>query len=171
MGIFSVSPFGRLSLAGFWANLGLIALLGLIGFAVDMHAIRPMGLAPYWPPQTFAPQLTALLSVLPGPATAAALALGAWSFLMAMVRRLHDRGFGGWALVWMLAAMAVLGWTAWRIEAYWPSAPLGSFSNGAIASAIAGVVFLLLLARLMIICLFLRGQDDANRFGAKPGRA
>jgi uncharacterized membrane protein YhaH (DUF805 family) len=88
--------------------------------------------------------------------------IGAWLLAMGMIRRLHDRGFGGLLLVWKILFMAGLGWTAWNIERFVPG------DTGAAISAVTGIVFALLFLRLLIICLFLRGQIGDNRFGPDP---
>jgi uncharacterized membrane protein YhaH (DUF805 family) len=164
MGAFSVLPFGRVSLLGFWVGLVIIAAVIAAGFAIDMHGLRPDHIPAWWPPKVGSENTAALLAALPGPATATAGLIAAWLLIMGMIRRLHDRGFGGLLLVWKILIMAGLGWTAWNIERLVPD------NMGAAISAVTGIVFALLFLRLLIICLFLRGQIGDNRYGADPAR-
>jgi uncharacterized membrane protein YhaH (DUF805 family) len=165
MGALSVLPFGRVSLLGFWVGLVIVAVVVLAGVAIDLHVLRPDQMPAWWPPNTGNENTAALLAALPGPASAIAGLIAAWLLVMGMIRRLHDRGFGGMLLVWKIAIMAGLGWTAWNIERFVPGTP------GAAISAVTGIVFALLFVRVLIICLFLRGQIGANRFGPDPVNA
>lgn len=161
MGVVSILPFGRISLMGFWIGLMILALVVAGGVWVDQHGLIPASLLA-WPPAISDPRVADLVRLIPGPGTAIAGAIAAYGLLMALIRRLHDRGFGGLLLVWKIIGMAALGWTAWNIEAYVPG------MVGTVISAVTGIVFALLALRVLIICLFLRGQVGENRFGPDP---
>lgn len=162
MGYISVLPFGRLSLIGFWIGLILVAAVVAGGYYVDQQSLLPKGWAPWWPPAIQNEHVARAVALIPGPATGIGLAVGAYVLLMAMIRRLHDRGFGGLLLIWKIAGMVGLGWVAWNIERYIPG------TTGVVISAVTGVVFALLLLRLLIICILLPGQLGDNRYGRDP---
>lgn len=155
---FVLLPFGRVSLKGFWIDyllsfsvLALLAVLVDYFFATAWLASAASG-----------PWVDTIINVFSGPALAAVMALAAWAFVMMVIKRLHDRGFGGLLLVWKALLLAGLGWLAWRAESLMPG------QAGAAISAIAGVVFVLLVLRLLIIVMFLRGQVGENHYGRDP---
>lgn len=155
---FALLPFGRVSLKGFWLGYVLsFGILALAAMAADYFYLRA-----WLPTVVSAPWVEPVNALFHGPALAAVAALAAWGFVMMVIKRLHDRGFGGLMLVWKALLMAGLGWLAWNAEAYVPQ-PTGTY-----VSAAAGIIFLLLALRVLIIVLFLRGQAGDNPFGPDP---
>jgi uncharacterized membrane protein YhaH (DUF805 family) len=162
MGYVSIMPFGRLSLIGFWFGMILVGGIVAAGYVADTRGALPAGWAPWWPLPIQNEHVANALAYAPGPATAIAGAIGAYLLLMAMIRRLHDRGFGGLMLIWKIIGMVGLGWVAWNIERYVPG------TTGTVIAAVTGIVFGLLLLRLLIICILLPGQFGDNRYGRDP---
>lgn len=155
---FALLPFGRVSLRGFWFGYVLtFAILALAATTADYFILKD-----WLPTAVNAPWVEPVNAVFKGPALAAVAILAAWGFVMMIIKRLHDRGFGGLMLVWKALLMAGLGWLAWNAETFIPQ-PAGTY-----VSAAAGIILALLALRMLIIVLFLRGQAGENRFGPDP---
>jgi uncharacterized membrane protein YhaH (DUF805 family) len=154
---FLLSPFGRVSRRGFW--LGYVVVFAILIAAAqfaDMHFAEKTP-----PPSSFGPLQDAIL-VFGGPFTVAVALLIPWVTFVMLVKRLHDRGFGGLMLIWKIVLLGALFWAAFSIHHYLP-APWGQ-----VASFAAGVLATLMILRLLIIVMFLPGQNGTNRYGADP---
>ena len=158
---FLLSPFGRVSRRGLWLGyvLGLVLLLAGAYFAdrALTHG-EPFVLPSFLEPLQWA------LDLVGGPFVLAIVVLMPWVNTVMVLKRLHDRGFSGFVLVWKFVALCVFCWLA--LTAHTFMAP----PNGIIVESVASVVALLMVLRLLIIVLFLAGQDGANRFGEDPLR-
>lgn len=156
---FLLSPMGRVSRRGLWLGYFLtFALLGAGAWYGDKYLatnhpfVLPEGLVLLQP----------ALDIVGGPLVLALLVIFPWVTIVMLIKRLHDRGFGGLMLVWklvMLGALLAFAWNADRL--------LGD-EVGAIAAIVALAVAGLMVLRTLIIVLFLAGQDGENRYGANP---
>lgn len=162
--LFLLTPFGRVSRRSFW--LGFVALFVLlaagawyfdqrVGLTIN-PAQSPAWLEPVAEPMSWA------LDLAGGPLMLALLILFPWIVAMMVLKRLHDRGFGGLMLLWKAVLLAGLAWFALNVRALAP-APWGG-----VLEIVAGVVALLSVLRVLVIVLFLAGQDGPNRFGPDP---
>lgn len=156
---FLLSPTGRVSRRGLWLGFLLtFAVLGVAAYFGDKALAARGGV-------TLPSALIALqpaLDIAGGPLLLAVFVLVPWATAMMVLKRLHDRGFGGLLLVWKAVVLAGLGWLAWNAEALVPGA-----TGGLIALA-ALVIAAMMVLRMLIIVLFLAGQDGENRFGPDP---
>lgn len=156
---FLLSPFGRVSRRGFW--LGYVALFAALltgAHFADIALTRdgPVTLPPWLEPFQWA------LDVVGGPATLAVLVLLPWTTVMMVLKRLHDRGFGGLLLVWKAIVLTGLLWIALHPAALAPAVYAPA------VSAVAGGFAALMVLRLLVIVPFLPGQDGENRYGPDP---
>jgi uncharacterized membrane protein YhaH (DUF805 family) len=156
--LFLLTPFGRVSRRGFW--LGYVALfvwlLALARFAdmatqfrlpLDSALLEPFAWA---------------IDLAGGPFTLAVLVLLPWITTMMILKRLHDRGFGGLMLVWKLALLIGLAWVALNARAIAP-APWGG-----VLELVCGGIALLMVLRVLAIVMFFAGQEGDNRYGPDP---
>jgi uncharacterized membrane protein YhaH (DUF805 family) len=156
---FLLSPLGRVSRRGFW--LGYVAVFAALfvgAYFADRWLTRdgPITLPDWLEPFQFA------LDAIAGPATLAVLVIFPWVTAMMVIKRLHDRGFGGLMLVWKALVLGALAWTAVNIQAFVPGVAGSALAIG------AGVLALLMVLRVLVIVPFLAGQDGENRFGPDP---
>lgn len=156
---FLLSPTGRVSRRGLW--LGYLLTFAVLGagayFGDKALAVRGGFVLPA--------QLIALqpaLDIAGGPLLLAVFVLVPWASAMMVLKRLHDRGFGGLLLVWKAVVLAGLGWLAWYAEDLVPG------DEGRLLSLAALAIGALMILRMAIIVLFLAGQDGENRFGPDP---
>lgn len=150
---------GRIGRQTFWLAYMLPLILigaavgGVAGWAAAMHT-GPKGVPPALPTQAIQLVNLALL----------------WPSLAGTVKRLHDRGYSGWwvLFIWL---MGVVPWILLLLFL------AGVLAFGPIAAMGQGIVLLALLAALfgivtgfwMFIELgFLRGTPGPNRFGPDP---
>jgi uncharacterized membrane protein YhaH (DUF805 family) len=157
--MFLLAPYGRVSRRGFW--LGYVALFAVLftgAFFVDAYLTRngPIVLPDWAEPFQWA------LEMIGGPAQLAVLVFLPWVTAMMVLKRLHDRGFGGLLLVWKAVVLIGLLWLSAHATA------LIAGDLGAVVAIGAGVAAALMALRLAIIVLFLAGQDGENRFGPDP---
>ncbi|MDX2233436.1 MAG: DUF805 domain-containing protein, partial [Hyphomonadaceae bacterium] len=157
--LFLLSPFGRVSRRGFW--LGYVLLFAVLftgAYFADAALTRegPLTLPGWAEPFQWA------FEMVGGPVTTAVLVFLPWTTAMMILKRLHDRGFGGLILVWKIIVLAGLLWLAGQAHTLAP-APWA----GVIAIA-ASVLALLMVLRVAIIVPFLAGQEGDNRFGPDP---
>ena len=156
--LFLLTPYGRVSRRGFW--LGYVALfvwlLALARFAdlatrfqlpLDSALLEPFAWA---------------IDLAGGPFTLAVLVLLPWTTAMMILKRLHDRGFGGLMLIWKLALLIGLGAFAFNAHAIAPP-PWSS-----VLEIACGGIALLMVLRVLAIVLFFAGQEGDNRFGPDP---
>lgn len=156
---FLLSPFGRVSRRGLWLGYLLTFTVLIVGawFGDKALAARQAFVLP--------PQLIALqpaLDIAGGPLLLAVAVLVPWATAMMILKRLHDRGFGGLLLVWKMVLLAALIWLAFNADRF-----AGEQTGDVIAIA-ALVIAALMVLRALIIVLFLPGQDGENRFGPDP---
>jgi uncharacterized membrane protein YhaH (DUF805 family) len=157
--MFLLSPFGRVSRRGFWLGYVLLfaALMTAAWFADDrLTRNGPLRLPDWAEPFQFA------FEWIGGPAMTAVALFLPWVTAMMVLKRLHDRGFGGLMLVWKAVAFGGLVWLALHA---------GQFAQGLTATAIAvaaGLLAGLMLLRVAIIVPFLAGQEGDNRYGPDP---
>lgn len=156
---FLLSPMGRVSRRGLWLGYFLtFALLGVGAWYGDKYLaanhpfVLPEGLVLLQP----------ALDIVGGPLVLALLVIFPWVTIVMLIKRLHDRGFGGLMLVWKLVALGALIWAALSIENYVPG------DLGRLMAIAALVVAALMVLRTLVIVLFLAGQDGENRYGANP---
>lgn len=154
---FLVSPFGRVSRRGFW--LGYVLVFAILVAGAQFADIYLADKLP--PADSFGP-LADLILVFGGPFTVLVALLIPWVSLVMVVKRLHDRGFGGLMLLWKMVLLGALFWAAFSIHDFLP-APWGQ-----IASLAAGVLAILMILRVLIIVMFLPGQIGPNRYGSDP---
>ncbi len=156
---FLLSPYGRVSRRGFWLGYVLTFAFLLVGaYFADQVLLED---APIRLPDLLEP-LQWALEMAGGPVTLAVVVLIPWVAAMMVLKRLHDRGFGGLILVWKLVAVIVLCWLAYSAHTFIAG------PTGMTVEIIAAIVALLMVLRLVIIVLFLAGQDGDNRFGPDP---
>lgn len=157
--MFLLSPFGRVSRRGFWLGYVLLFAVLLTGaYFADAHLTRdgPLRLPDWAEPFQFA------FEWIGGPAMTAVFLFLPWVTLMMVLKRLHDRGFGGLALVWKAVALVGLLWVSFNA---------GQFASGPAAMAlhvVTAVLAALMVLRLAVIVPFLAGQEGENRFGPDP---
>ena len=158
MGFF-LSPFGRVSRRGFWLGYFLTFAVLLTGawFGDKALAAREAFVLPA--------QLMALqpaLDIAGGPLLLAVAIFVPWVTAVMIIKRLHDRGFGGLLLVWKAALLGGLLWLAFNADRIVDGKTADLVAIGALV--LAGLMIL----RALIIVLFLPGQDGENRFGPDP---
>lgn len=156
---FLLSPFGRVSRRGLWLGY-LLTFAVLIAGAYFGDKALVAKQAFVLPSQLIA--LQPALDIAGGPLLLAVAVIVPWATAMMILKRLHDRGFGGLMLVWKLALLVALLAFAWNADRL-----LGD-QLGAVAAIAALVVAALMVLRTLIIVLFLAGQDGENRYGANP---
>jgi uncharacterized membrane protein YhaH (DUF805 family) len=153
------SPYGRVSRRGFWLGYVLTFAVLLTGaYFADQALLKD---APIRLPDVLEP-LQWALDVAGGPVTLAVVVLIPWVKTMMVLKRLHDRGFGGLILVWKMVAIIGLCWLALTAHTFIAG------DTGMIVEIIAFVIAVLMVLRLMVIVLFLSGQEGENRFGPDP---
>jgi uncharacterized membrane protein YhaH (DUF805 family) len=156
--LFLLTPFGRVSRRGFW--LGYVALFAafLAGawYGDRRLAVQLPTQSPLLEPFAWAVELAG------GPFILAVIVILPWVTMMMILKRLHDRGFGGFMLVWKMVLLGGLGWLAFNARTLTPP------PWGGILEVAAGVVALLMVLRVLAIVLFLRGQEGENRYGPDP---
>lgn len=156
---FLLSPFGRVSRRGLWLGYLVTFSVLLVGAYFGDKALVAQ--------KTFVlpPQLIALqpaLDIAGGPLLLAVAVFVPWVTGMMIIKRLHDRGFGGLLLVWKAVVLAGLVWFAFNADRF------VSGQTGDILAIGALVIAALMILRALIIVLFLPGQDGENRYGADP---
>lgn len=156
--LFLLTPFGRVSRRGFW--LGYVALFAVL-LTAAWYADRRMAVqlptqSAWLEPFAWAVELAG------GPLILAVIIILPWVTMMMILKRLHDRGFGGFMLVWKLVLLIGLAWVAFNARALAP-APWGG-----VIEILAGVIALLMVVRVLAIVLFLQGQEGENRYGPDP---
>lgn len=156
---FLLSPMGRVSRRGLW--LGYFLMFAVLGagawygdryLAANHPFVLPEGLMLLQP----------ALDIVGGPLALALLVIFPWVTIVMLIKRLHDRGFGGLMLVWKLVLLGGLLAFAWNADHL-----LGD-QIGAIAAIAALAIAGLMVLRTLIIVLFLAGQDGENRYGPNP---
>ena len=156
--LFLLTPFGRVSRRGFW--LGYVALFAalLVGarFADQRLKVQLPTQSPFIEPFAWAVDLAG------GPFTLALIILLPWITGMMILKRLHDRGFGGAMLLWKALLLAGLVWLALHARTLAP-APWGG-----VLDIVCGVLAALMVLRVLVIVLFLPGQEGENRYGPDP---
>ncbi|KAF0180326.1 MAG: hypothetical protein FD124_3439 [Alphaproteobacteria bacterium] len=156
---FLLSPSGRVSRRGLWLGYVLtFAVLGVAAYFGD-RALAARG-AVVLPDQLIA--LQPALDIVGGPLVLAVLVLVPWASAMMVLKRLHDRGFGGMLLVWKLVVLGGLAWLMLNAENLLPG------DAGRLIAIMALVLGALMVLRTAVIVLFLAGQDGDNRFGPDP---
>jgi uncharacterized membrane protein YhaH (DUF805 family) len=156
---FLLSPSGRVSRRGLWLGYLLtFAVLGAAAYFGDKALAARGGFV--LPEQLIA--LQPALDIAGGPLLLAVFVLVPWATAMMVLKRLHDRGFGGLLLVWKVLVLGALGWLAWNAEGLVPGDAGRLIAIGALA------VGALMILRAAIIVLFLAGQEGENRFGPDP---
>ena len=156
---FLLSPYGRVSRRGFWLGyVGLFAALLAGAYFADGALAKGGGLVlPAWlEPFQWA------LDFVGGPFTLAIIVLAPWVTAMMVLKRLHDRGFGGLMLIWKIIAFVVLAWLALNAHTLVPG------NRGMAIEIIAALAALLMALRLAVIVLCLGGWEGENRFGPDP---
>lgn len=156
---FLLSPFGRVSRRGLWLGylLTFTVLLVSAYFGDKALAARQAFVLP--------DQLIALqpaLDIAGGPLLLAVVLFVPWVTGMMILKRLHDRGFGGLMLVWKMVVLGGLVWLAFNANG------LVGGQMGDIVAIGALVVAALMILRALIIVLLLPGQDGENRYGPDP---
>lgn len=134
---------GRLAFLGY----GLLSFAGCVVLIAIAHDLTVDVGGGDWPDQA------RLYSVI---LTVIALAAAFWMQLALTVKRLHDLGLSGWAILWFYLLEVIMA--ALRIRD--PS-----------RDAFLALVYLgaeLLLMSYAIGLLFVRGQANENRFGVPP---
>lgn len=156
---FLLSPMGRVSRRGLW--LGYVLLFAALGVGA-WYGDRTLSAreALVLPPQLMA--LQPALDIVGGPLTLALIVLLPWVTMVMLIKRLHDRGFGGFLLVWKIVVLIGLLAFAWNADRL-----LGD-DTGAVMAVVAVVIAALMVLRTFIIVLFLPGQDGENRYGPDP---
>jgi uncharacterized membrane protein YhaH (DUF805 family) len=156
--LFLLTPYGRVSRRGFW--LGYVALFAVLilgaAWADRRLNVELPTQSPLVEPFAWAVDLTG------GPLLLAVLILLPWVTGMMILKRLHDRGFGGAMLLWKAVLFMGLAWLGYNAATLAP-APWG----GALQVA-AGVLAALMALRVLVIVLFLPGQEGDNRYGPDP---
>ncbi|MBT9447739.1 MAG: DUF805 domain-containing protein [Hyphomonadaceae bacterium] len=156
---FLLSPTGRVSRRGLWLGYLLtFAVLGVAAYFGD-RALAANG-AFVLPAQLIA--LQPALDIVGGPLVLAVLVFVPWASAMMVLKRLHDRGFGGMLLVWKLVVLGGLAWLMLNAENLLPG------DAGRLIAIMALVLGALMVLRTAVIVLFLAGQDGDNRFGPDP---
>ncbi len=156
---FLLSPSGRVSRRGLWLGYLLtFAALGAAAYFGDRMLVANGAVV--LPPQLIA--LQPALDIAGGPLLLAVFVLVPWASAMMVLKRLHDRGFGGMLLVWKGVVLGGLVWLAWNAELLAPGDP------GRLIALAALAIGVLMVLRMAIIVLFLAGQDGDNRFGPDP---
>ena len=156
---FLLSPYGRVSRRGLWLGYLLtFAVLGVAGYFADKALVARQAFV--LPPQLIA--LQPALDVIGGPFLLLVVTFVPWVTIMMILKRLHDRGFGGLLLVWKALALGGLAWLAYNVE----TLVYGEVGHALAIGAL--VIAALIVVRTAIIVLFLGGQDGANRFGPDP---
>jgi uncharacterized membrane protein YhaH (DUF805 family) len=156
--LFLLTPYGRVSRRGFW--LGYVALFiwlfvgaRLADAATRLELPKDSSLLE---PFAWAIELAG------GPFTLAVFVLLPWITAMMILKRLHDRGFGGMMLLWKLALLIGLAWVAFNAHALAPP------PWGGVLEIVCGGVALLMLLRVLAIVMFFGGQEGDNPFGSDP---
>ena len=156
--LFLLTPFGRVSRQGFW--LGYVALfvwlLVAARFADSVMRVQLPTESALLEPFAWAIDLAG------GPFTLAVIVLLPWITAMMILKRLHDRGFGGLLLVWKLVLLIGLAFVAFNAHAIAPP------PWGGVLEIVCGGLALLMVLRVMAIVMFFGGQEGDNRFGPDP---
>lgn len=157
--LFLLSPFGRVSRRGFW--LGYVLLFAVLftgAYFADAALTKdgPLTLPAWAEPFQWA------FEMIGGPVQTAVLVFLPWATAMMILKRLHDRGFGGLILVWKIVLLAGLLWLTANVHTLAPAPWSDVLSIGAV------VLGGLMLLRVAIIVPFLAGQDGDNRYGPDP---
>lgn len=156
---FLLSPTGRVSRRGLWLGYLLTFVALGAGAYFGDRALAANG-AFVLPAQLIA--LQPALDIVGGPLVLAVLVLVPWASAMMVLKRLHDRGFGGMLLVWKALVLAGLAWLMWNAPSLVPG------DAGRVIALAALAIGALMVLRMAIIVLFLAGQDGDNRFGPDP---
>lgn len=156
---FLLSPFGRVSRRGLWLGYLLTFAVVFVAAYFGDKALAARG-AFVLPSALIA--LQPALDIVGGPAMLAAIVFFPWVSIVMVLKRLHDRGFGGLLLVWKAVVLAGLVWFAFNAENYVHG------DAGRLLAIGALVVAALMAIRTIVIVLFLAGQDGENRFGPDP---
>jgi len=156
---FLLSPFGRVSRRGLWLGYLLTFTVLLVGAYFGDKALAAKQ-AFVLPSQLFAVQPA--LDVAGGPMLLAVAVFVPWVTGMMILKRLHDRGFGGFLLVWKAVVLAGLVWLAVDADR------IVGGETGDIVAIGALVLAALMILRAVVIVLFLPGQDGENRYGPDP---
>lgn len=156
---FLLSPMGRVSRRGLWLGyVILFAVLGVAAYFGDQALAARQAVV--LPSQIMA--LQPALDIVGGPLLLAVFVLFPWVTMVMLIKRLHDRGFGGLLLVWKMVVLGGLLWFAWNADRL-----LGD-ETGAVMAIVALAIAALMVIRTFIIVLFLAGQDGENRYGPDP---
>jgi uncharacterized membrane protein YhaH (DUF805 family) len=156
---FLLSPSGRVSRRGLWLGYLLtFAVLGVAAYFGDKALAARGGFV--LPGQLIA--LQPALDIAGGPLLLAVFVPVPWASAMMVLKRLHDRGFGGLLLVWKALVLGGVVWLMLNAEILVPG------DEGRILALAALAVGALMVLRMAIIVLFLAGQEGDNRFGPDP---
>lgn len=156
---FLLSPFGRVSRRGFWLGYLLTFAVLIAGAWYGDKALAAKQ-AFVLPPQLIA--LQPALDIAGGPLLLVVMLFVPWVTGMMILKRLHDRGFGGLMLIWKMVVLGGLIWFAFNADRF-VSGQMGELLAIA-ALALAGLMVL----RALIIVFFLQGQEGENRYGPDP---